>query len=47
MQDPNEFLMEGGVPAAKFDSIGVMVKGKVVSATVANQTKFQSAEVEL
>lgn len=47
MQDPNEFLLEGGVPAAKFDSIGVMVKGTVLSAVVANQTKFQSAEVEL
>lgn len=44
-QDPNEFLMEGGVPAAKFDTVGKMVKGTVAQAVVMNQTEFQSGEV--
>lgn len=43
--DPNEFLMQGGVPAAKFDSIGTMVKGEVLAAEVRDQTDFQSGAV--
>ena len=44
-QDPNEFLLQGGVPAAKFDSIGVMIKGTVASAVVTSQTDFQTGEI--
>lgn len=44
-QDPNDFLMQGGVPAAKFDAIGVMIKGEVLSAEVRDQTDFQSGAV--
>lgn len=43
--DPNEFLMAGGVPAAKFDAIGTMVKGVVQMAVVTDQTDFQSGDV--
>lgn len=43
--DPNEFLMEGGVPAAKFDEVGKLVKGVVSHVAVTNQTAFQSGDV--
>lgn len=44
-QDANEFLLEGGVPAAKFDTVGKLIKGTVAQAVVMNQTEFQSGEV--
>lgn len=38
--DVNEFLMGGGIPAAKFDTIGDIVKGTIVNSEVAQQTEF-------
>lgn len=45
MQDANDFMMQSGVPAAKFDAVGVMIKGVVLSAEVRDQTDFQSGAV--
>lgn len=38
-------LLAGGAPSFKFDEIGKTVKGKVVSATAAQQTDFDSGEL--
>lgn len=40
--DVNAFLMAGGVPSAKFPSIGTVVKGSIVSSEVNQQTDFTS-----
>lgn len=42
--DPNDLLMSGGVPSAKFDMIGTVVKGTVVHSEVTQQTDFQSGQ---
>lgn len=42
--DPNDFLLSGGVPAAKFPTIGTTVKGAVVSSEVTQQTDFQTGK---
>lgn len=38
-------LLEGGAPSFKFDGIGKTIKGKIVSATAAQQTDFDSGEL--
>lgn len=42
--DPNDFLLSGGVPSAKFPEIGTVVKGTVLSAEVNQQRDFDSGE---
>lgn len=42
--DVNDFLLSGGVPSAKFPTIGTTVKGTVVSSTVAQQTDYTSGK---
>lgn len=36
----NDFLLSGGVPAAKFPAIGTTVKGTIVSSEVTQQTDY-------
>lgn len=38
--DPNDFLLSGGVPAAKFPTVGSTVKGTVVSSEVTQQSDY-------
>lgn len=38
--DVNEFLNQGGVPSAKFDAVGKVVKGTITSAEVGQQRDF-------
>lgn len=38
--DVNDFLLAGGVPAAKFDNLNDIVKGNVVDSAVSQQTDF-------
>lgn len=45
-QDPNTFLLSGGTPAAKFSTVGTVVKGTVVSSRVADQTDINTGEVK-
>jgi hypothetical protein len=40
--DPNDFLFASGVKAAKFESIGDTITGKIISAEVAQQTDPES-----
>lgn len=45
--DVNDFLLAGGVPAAKFAQIGDTVRGTVVSSVVTQQTDLKSGEPKL
>lgn len=36
----NEYLLSGGVPAAKFPEIGAIVKGTVIASEVSQQTDY-------
>lgn len=38
--DVNDFLLAGGVPSAKFDNVGDLVKGTVVASEVTQQVDF-------
>ena len=40
--DVNNFLLAGGVPSAKFPTIGTVVKGSIVASEVNQQTDFTS-----
>ena len=40
--DANDFLLSGGVPAAKFPTIGTLVKGTIEGSEVTQQTDFTS-----
>lgn len=40
--DPNDLLLGGGIPAAKFQAVGDMVKGTVVRSESAQMTDFKS-----
>jgi hypothetical protein len=42
--DPNDVLLGGGIPAAKFPTIGTTVKGTVVSSEVTQQTDFATGK---
>lgn len=44
MTDPDAFLMAGGAPAAKFETPGTVVKGRIVDAVVEDQTDFKSGQ---
>lgn len=46
MNEANEFLLGGGgAPSAKFDRIGVVVRGKILSTEVTDQTEFGTNKV--
>lgn len=40
--DVNDFLLAGGTPAAKFDTIGTLIKGTVVAAEKTQQIDFKT-----
>lgn len=42
--DPNDFLLAGGVPSFKFDSIGAVAKGPIVSLDMQQQRDFTSGD---
>lgn len=42
--DVNEFLNQGGVPSAKFDAVGKVVKGTVTAAEVQQQRDFDTGQ---
>lgn len=42
-EDPNEFLMGGGVPAAKFPKVGATVVGKVLRLEQSQQRDFKTS----
>lgn len=42
--DPNQFLMGGGIPSAKFDSVGVSVGGTITDIAASQQTDFTTGE---
>lgn len=42
--DVNDFLLQNGIPAAKFPTIGTVVKGTVLKADVEQQRDFDSGE---
>lgn len=44
LTDANSFLMQGGVPAAKFESPGDAVKGIVEAAEVTQQTDIKTGQ---
>lgn len=45
IQDANDFLNSGGgAPAAKFPTIGTVVRGTIVDAEVQDQTDFETGE---
>lgn len=43
--EANDFLAEGGVPSAKFDTVGKWVSGTIVAAEKRQQTKVGSGEL--
>lgn len=46
MSDVNDFLMGGGIPAAKFPSIGTVVRGPIVNSEVTQQTDFKTGALK-
>lgn len=42
--DPNDFLLSGGIPACKFPTIGTTVKGTVQNSEVVQQTDFATSK---
>jgi hypothetical protein len=42
--DANDLLLSGGVPAAKFETIGTVVKGVIVAADVTQQTDISTGQ---
>jgi len=40
--DVNDFLLSGGIPAARFPAIGATVRGTVIRSEVAQQTDYAS-----
>lgn len=42
--DPNDFLLAGGSPAAKFPQIGATVKGTIEHMEVSQQTDFTTSK---
>lgn len=45
--DPNDILLGGGIQAAKFPTVGTVVKGTVVRSEAAQQTEFGTNKLKV